>query len=46
MTPTANEEIWDNISHGTGHDGFRVGIGNSGNIAYSKTTIGCSDSKC
>jgi len=38
-TPTANEEIWDNISHGTGHDGFRAGIGNSGAIAYS-TTIG------
>jgi outer membrane protein OmpU len=37
MTPTANEEIWDNISHGTGHDGFRTGIGNSGNIGYSKT---------
>jgi outer membrane protein OmpU len=39
MTPTANEEIWDNISYGTGHDGFRVGAGNAGAIAY-KTTLG------
>jgi len=39
MTPTAAEEIWDNISHGAGHDGFRVGIGNSGNISYA-TTLG------
>jgi outer membrane protein OmpU len=38
-TPTAAEEIWDNISYGTGHDGFRVGIGNSGALAYS-TTVG------
>jgi len=38
-TPTAAEEIWDNISHGTGHDGFRVGIGNAGNISYA-TTVG------
>ena len=38
-TPTANEEIWDNISHGTGHDGYRVGAGNAGAIAY-KTTLG------
>jgi outer membrane protein OmpU len=38
-TPTANEEIWDNINHGTGHDGFRAGIGNAGAIAY-KTTLG------
>jgi len=38
-TPTANEEIWDNISHGSGHDGYRVGIGNAGAIAY-KGTLG------
>jgi len=38
-TPTANEEIWDNISYGTGHDGFRVGAGNAGAIAY-KTSLG------
>jgi outer membrane protein OmpU len=41
-TPTANEEIWDNINHGTGHDGFRVGIGNAGAIAYSTTLGGMS----
>jgi outer membrane protein OmpU len=39
-TPTAAEEIWDNISHGTGHDGFRVGIGNAGALAYSNTIGG------
>ena len=39
-TPTAAEEIWDNISYGTGHDGFRVGIGNSGALAYSTTMSG------
>jgi outer membrane protein OmpU len=39
MTPTANEEIWDNIAYGTGHDGFRVGAGNAGAIAY-KTSLG------
>tara|TARA_E500000331_G_scaffold354711_1_gene408411 strand:+ start:1705 stop:2664 length:960 start_codon:yes stop_codon:yes gene_type:complete len=39
-TPTAAEEIWDNISHGTGHDGFRVGIGNAGALAYSNTVGG------
>jgi outer membrane protein OmpU len=39
-TPTANEEIWDNISHGTGHDGFRVGVGNAGALAYSTTMAG------
>jgi outer membrane protein OmpU len=38
-TPTAAEEIWDNISYGAGHDGFRVGVGNAGAIAY-KTTLG------
>jgi outer membrane protein OmpU len=38
-TPTAAEEIWDNINHGTGHDGYRTGIGNAGAIAY-KTTLG------
>jgi len=38
-TPTAAEEIWDNISHGTGHDGYRVGAGNAGALAY-KTTLG------
>ena len=36
-TPTANEEIWDNISHGTAHDGYRVGIGNAGALAWSGT---------
>jgi outer membrane protein OmpU len=41
-TPTANEEIWDNISYGTGHDGFRVGIGNAGAIAYANTFGGVS----
>ena len=41
-TPTANEEIWDNISHGTGHDGYRVGIGNAGAIAYAGTFLGMS----
>jgi outer membrane protein OmpU len=41
-TPTANEEIWDNINHGTGHDGFRAGIGNAGAIAYSTTLGGLS----
>jgi len=39
-TPTANEEIWDNISYGTGHDGFRVGIGNAGALAYTGTFAG------
>ena len=39
VTPTANEEIWDNIAHGTGHDGYRVGIGNAGALAY-KNTLG------
>jgi outer membrane protein OmpU len=38
-TPTANEEIWDNVSHGTGHDGYRVGVGNAGALAYT-TTLG------
>jgi outer membrane protein OmpU len=38
-TPTAAEEIWDNIDHGTGHDGYRVGVGNAGALAY-KTTLG------
>tara|TARA_B110000003_G_scaffold274749_1_gene315494 strand:- start:207 stop:1184 length:978 start_codon:yes stop_codon:yes gene_type:complete len=38
-TPTANEELWDNIAYGTGHDGFRAGIGNAGALAY-KTTFG------
>jgi outer membrane protein OmpU len=37
VTPTANEEIWDNISHGTGHDGYRVGIGNAGALAYTSS---------
>jgi len=41
-TPTANEEIWDNISHGTGHDGYRVGVGNAGAIAYATTFAGMS----
>ena len=41
-TPTAAEEIWDNISYGSGHDGFRVGIGNSGAIAYAVTMGGVS----
>ena len=39
-TPTAAEEIWDNISYGTGHDGFRVGIGNSGALVYGITVAG------
>jgi len=39
-TPTANEEIWDNISHGTDHDGYRVGIGNGGALAYNGTFSG------
>jgi outer membrane protein OmpU len=38
-TPTAAEEIWDNIDHGTAHDGYRVGVGNAGALAY-KTTLG------
>jgi len=41
-TPTAAEEIWDNISYGTGHDGFRVGIGNSGALAWAHTVNGVS----
>jgi len=41
-TPTAAEEIWDNISYGTGHDGYRVGIGNSGALVYSTTVMGVS----
>jgi len=36
-TPTAAEEIWDNIAYGAGHDGFRVGVGNNGALAYAKT---------
>jgi outer membrane protein OmpU len=39
-TPTANEEIWDNISHGTGHDGYRVGAGNAGALAFKTTAAG------
>ena len=39
-TPTAAEEVWDNISYGTGHDGYRVGIGNSGALVYSNTIMG------
>jgi len=39
-TPTANEEIWDNIAHGTGHDGYRVGVGNAGALAYATTVAG------
>jgi outer membrane protein OmpU len=39
-TPTANEEIWDNISHGTSHDGYRVGAGNAGALAYTTTFAG------
>jgi len=41
-TPTAAEELWDNISYGTGHDGYRVGIGNSGALAYAGTFGGVS----
>ena len=41
-TPTAAEEVWDNISYGTGHDGYRVGIGNSGALVYSNTIAGIS----
>jgi outer membrane protein OmpU len=41
-TPTAAEEIWDNISYGAGHDGFRVGNGASGALAYSNTFEGVS----
>jgi len=40
ITPTAAEEIWDNISYGSGHDGYRVGIGNSGALAYTGTFVG------
>ena len=36
-TPTANEDLWDNIAYGTGHDGYRVGIGNAGALAYKNT---------
>ena len=36
-TPTANEEIWDNIAYGTAHDGYRVGVGNAGALAYNTT---------
>jgi outer membrane protein OmpU len=39
-TPTANEEIWDNIAYGTGHDGYRVGVGNAGALAYNGTFAG------
>ena len=39
-TPTAAEEIWDNIAHGTGHDGYRVGVGNNGALAFSTTAAG------
>ena len=39
-TPTAAEEIWDNISYGSGHDGYRVGIGNSGALVYATTVMG------
>jgi len=39
-TPTANEEIWDNISYGAGHDGYRVGAGNNGALAYKTTFAG------
>ena len=43
-TPTAAEEIWDNISYGTGHDGFRVGVGNAGALAYTGTFAGLTTS--
>ena len=36
-TPTANEEIWDNITNAT--ESYLVGVGNNGAIAY-KTTVG------
>jgi len=36
-TPTANEEIWDNITNAT--ESYLVGVGNNGAIAY-KTTLG------
>jgi outer membrane protein OmpU len=36
-TPTANEEIWDNITNAT--ESYLVGIGNNGALAY-KTTLG------
>ena len=36
-TPTANEEIWDNITNAT--ESYLVGVGNAGAIAY-KTTFG------
>ena len=34
-TPTANEEIWDNITNAT--ESYLVGIGNNGALAYSNT---------
>jgi outer membrane protein OmpU len=36
-TPTANEEIWDNITNAT--ETYLVGIGNTGALAYT-TTLG------
>ena len=36
-TPTANEEIWDNITNAT--ESYLVGVGNGGALAY-KTTFG------
>jgi outer membrane protein OmpU len=36
-TPTANEEIWDNITNAT--ESYLVGIGNGGALAYT-TTLG------
>jgi outer membrane protein OmpU len=36
-TPTANEEIWDNITNAT--ESYLVGIGNTGALAYT-TTLG------
>ena len=36
-TPTANEEIWDNIANAT--ESYLVGVGNAGALAYT-TTLG------
>jgi outer membrane protein OmpU len=37
-TPTANEEIWDNITNAT--ESYLVGVGNAGALAYSTTFAG------
>jgi outer membrane protein OmpU len=41
-TPTAAEELWDNIAYGAGHDGYRVGNPSSGALVYKNTFGGVS----